>query len=134
MTGDCVREIRSYQDLIAWQKGMDLVELIYQLSAEFPSDERFGLTAQVRRAAVSIPCNVAEGFGRSSRSDYVRFLDIARGSAYEVETQVLIAVRIGFAEETSAARAMSLVKEIQRILAGLMNALRKSNKENVRGP
>jgi four helix bundle protein len=74
-------KIDGYKDLIAWQKGMDLVEAVYRLSAGFPREERFGLTSQVRRAAVSVPSNIAEGYSRPNRSDYVRFLDIARGSA-----------------------------------------------------
>lgn len=87
--------VKSYQDLIAWQKAMDLVEAVYHLSARFPSDERFGLTAQVRRAAVSIPSNIAEGQARSPR-DFARFLDIAQGSLAETETQLLIGSRLKF--------------------------------------
>jgi len=90
--------IGGYKDLIAWQKGMDLVVAVYGLTKAFPSDERFGLTAQVRRAAVSIPSNIAEGYSRKGKRDYLRFLEIALGSANEVETQLMAAMRLGFAD------------------------------------
>jgi len=90
------RKINSYKDLEVWQRGMDLVDQVYDLSASFPDQERFGLTAQVRRAAVSIPSNIAEGWGRNSRGADFSHLDIARGSLFEIETQALIAQRRGF--------------------------------------
>jgi len=124
--------IGGYKDLVAWQKGMDLVEAVYRTSALFPADERFGLTSQVRRAATSVPCNVAEGYSRPSRSDYTHFLDIARGSANEVETQLLLAVRLGHVTSGQAKEALGLMLEVQRILAGLVKSLQKSDKRNVR--
>lgn len=117
-------QLRSFKDLAAWQKAMDLVESVYSLSRRFPSDERFGLTAQVRRAAISIPSNIAEGYARRGRADYVRFLDMARGSANEIETQLIAAARLGFLDNSAADGVMSLVGEVQRILMGLTKSLR----------
>jgi four helix bundle protein len=127
-----VARITGFKDLIAWQKSMDLVESVYRLSAEFPAVERFGLTSQLRRAAVSIPANIAEGYGRTTRVEYVRFLDIARGSANEVETQLLIAVRLLFTPRAEAQRALDLCLEVQRILVGLVASLEASSKSRSR--
>ena len=95
----------------------------------------FGLTTQARRAVVSIPSNVAEGYSRPSRADYLRFLDIALGLANELETDILIAVRLGFVAEAQAAEILELTREEQRIIKGLQDGLRRSGKKNVRpGP
>ena len=125
-------KIDGYKDLIAWQKGMDLVEGVYRLSARFPREETFGLTSQLRRAAVSVPSNIAEGYSRPSRSDYIRFLDIARGSANEAETQLLIAIRLKFVTEKESADVLGLAREEQRILKGLVQGLQKSGRSNIR--
>ncbi len=125
-------KIDGYKDLIAWQKGMDLVEAVYRLSAGFPREERFGLTSQIRRAAVSVPSNIAEGYSRPNRADYVRFLDIARGSANEVETQLLIAIRLKLVTEKESADVLGLAREEQRILKGLVQGLQKSGRTNIR--
>jgi four helix bundle protein len=127
-----VGQIGGYRDLIAWQKGMDLVEGVYRLSAAFPREERFGLTEQVRRAAVSVPSNIAEGYAHASRAEYVHFLDIARGSANEVETQLLIAGRLGYVDDRRLVAAMDLVREEQRILQGLVDSVRRSPKRSFR--
>jgi len=87
---------RKYQQLIVWQKSMLLVSHIYELTQALPDDEKFGLTSQLRRAAVSVPSNIAEGSGRGSDKDFCRFLYQARGSLTEIETQLLIAQRLGF--------------------------------------
>lgn len=87
-------KVRNYQDLIVWQKAMDLVEQIYSTSKSFPREEIYGLTSQLRRAAVSIPSNIAEGPGRRTTADFVRHLSISYGSLREVETQILIAARL----------------------------------------
>lgn len=89
-------EIQSYRDLRVWQGGMELVESVYRATAAFPPDERFGLTSQIRRASVSVPSNIAEGWGRASRGEYRQFLRYAQGSLREAETQWLIAGRLGF--------------------------------------
>lgn len=124
--------VENFKHLIAWQKGMDLVEAVYRLSAGFPDYERFGLGIQIRRAAMSVPSNIDEGFGRSNRADFLRFLDIARGSANEVETQILIAIRLRYAVHETARSALDLSLEVQRILAGLEASLRRSEKLSVR--
>jgi len=124
--------IKGYKDLIAWQKGMDLVDAVYRLSALFPAEEKYGLTSQVRRAAVGIPSNVAEGYGRPGREDYIRFLDIARGSANEVETQLLIAIRLGYVRQEQAGKSLALVNEEQRILKGLADRVSQSDKKSFR--
>jgi len=87
---------RKYQQLIVWQKAMILVNPIYELTLAFPNDEKFGLTSQLRRAAVSVPSNIAEGSGRGSDKDFCRFLYLARGSLTEIETQLLIAQQLGY--------------------------------------
>ena len=93
------KPIRSYRDLDVWKRGIDLVEHIYKLTGVFPSEERFSLTAQLRRAAISIPSNIAEGWGRGSTKDYMHFLRIARSSLHEVETQLIIGHRLGYPDK-----------------------------------
>ena len=119
-------EIRSFRDLIAWQKAIDLCQRVYEVSQCFPADERFGLVAQIRRAAVSVPSNIAEGYGRGQKLDYVRFLRVARGSLFEVETQLLLAVRLGFANGDSVGLVSGLVREVDRIRCALIRAVRDS--------
>lgn len=110
-------------DLVVWQRGIELTEAIYLLTAKFPSDERFGLTSQMRRAAVSIPSNIAERWARKSNGEYKNFLGIARGSNAELKTQLIIAARLnyGSAAERQAAEGLSL--EVTRMLASLMRTL-----------
>lgn len=115
-------KIEKYEDLIAWQKAYALVLRVYSVTRGFPSDERFGMTSQMRRAAVSIPSNIAEGFGRHSTGDYLRFLDIALGSTYELQTQLRLAHDLGFYQEPDV---LELVAELIRILTGLIRSLRK---------
>jgi len=117
-----VRE-RSFEDLIAWQKAVALVTTIYQLSARWPADERFGLTNQVRRAAVSIPSNIAEGQGRQGSAELKRFLSVAHGSLCEVQTQLHIARNLGFSADETIASALEDAAEVGRILRGLYNSL-----------
>jgi four helix bundle protein len=115
----------NYRDLIAWQKAMDLVELVYVLTRAFPREEMYGLTGQLRRAAVSIPSNIAEGQGRTSSREFLNFLSIAHGSLREVETQLLIAQRINYLQPDQADQALNLAAEVGRLTKGLMNALSK---------
>lgn len=117
--------IRNYRDLMAWQKAMDLVEGVYRVSQKFPASERFGLLAQIRRAAVSVPSNIAEGQGRGSDREFGQFLKIAYGSLREVETQLLIAQRLGFAAESEVARLLDLSAETGRLLNGLLRTLNR---------
>ena len=99
------RQPRRHEELEVWRDAMDLVEIIYRLSASFPSEERFGLIAQIRRAALSVPCNIAEGAARRSRHELIQFLHIARGSLAEVETQIQLARRLAFAPSFEDAEA-----------------------------
>ncbi|HEX7314418.1 MAG TPA: four helix bundle protein [Pyrinomonadaceae bacterium] len=117
---------KNYSDLIAWQKAMDLVELIYKATSQFPKEEIYGLTNQLRRAAVSVPSNIAEGQGRGYANDFRRFLSISYGSLREVETQILIARRLSFLTEAQADRVMSLAGEVGRRINGLTNSLEGS--------
>ncbi len=119
-------EIRSFRDLIAWQKGIELCKRVYSVSATFPDSERFGLTAQVRRAVVSIPSNIAEGYGRHRTQDYVRFLDIARGSLYEVQTQLILARELGFVTPEAVRPCLELADEVARVLFGLARTVTES--------
>jgi len=115
--------VRNYTELFAWQKGIDLVEAVYQLSALFPREEIYGLTAQIRRAAVSVPSNIAEGQGRWTRGEFVQFLGVAHGSLCEVETQIYIAIRLKFIQPADAESAFHLATEVGRLIYGLKNSL-----------
>ena len=118
------KPVRSYQDLIAWQKAMDLVTEIYEVSHKFPREEIFALTSQLRRVAVSIPSNIAEGQGRSSRKEFLYFLGNAKGSLSEVETQVLIARKLDYIDDEVSNSLLNLSAEVGRILNGLLASLR----------
>lgn len=115
--------VKSYQDLIVWQKAMNMVEMVYQATKGFPKEERYGLTNQVRRAAVSIPSNIAEGHARSSTAEFRNFLSIAQGSKAEVETQIQIAQRLLYISQEHAQEMLSILKEISKMLAALINKL-----------
>jgi four helix bundle protein len=114
---------RSYKDLIAWQKAMELVTTTYKSTARFPKDEQFGLTSQLRRAAVSIPSNIAEGQGRLSEKEFRHFLGLARGSLMEVETQFQIAQNLGYIEAEQTLELLRMSAEVGRILNGLMASI-----------
>ncbi|HYU21246.1 MAG TPA: four helix bundle protein [Chloroflexota bacterium] len=114
---------KAYSDLIVWQRAMDLVEEVYKATASFPHDERFGLSSQLRRAAVSVPSNIAEGQGRASPNEFLRHLSIARGSLCEVETQVLIAARLRYSGEAERDALLRLADEVGRLLRGLSKSL-----------
>ena len=114
---------KNYTELIAWQRAMDLVEAVYTATASFPADERFGLTSQLRRAAVSVPSNIAEGQGRRSVNEFLHRLSIAHGSLREVETQLFIALRLDYLEQTESGALMSLAAEVGRLITGLSNSL-----------
>ena len=112
--------IKSYQDLIVWQKAMDLSVAVYELSNDFPVDERFGLTAQVRRSSVSVAANIAEGYGRDSDGDFTRYLRISQGSLKETETHLILAERLGFVSGKDIAGVMALSEEIGKMLRSLI--------------
>lgn len=113
---------RKHQQLRAWQNAMQLVEAIYRLTASFPESERYGLTSQVRRAAVSVPSNIAEGAARGSTADFIRFLYIARGSLSELETQCLIAQKLGYVQDINQTK--ELIDHTFSQLGGLINHLK----------
>ncbi|MCI0356403.1 MAG: four helix bundle protein [Acidobacteria bacterium] len=115
----------TYRDLVAWQRAMALVVQIYRATQAFPTEERYGLTSQLRRAAVSIPSNIAEGKGRYSSGDTIHFMVQARGSLLEVETQVLIARTLGYLSDQDAEGLLQQTAELGRILNGLISAFRK---------
>ena len=115
--------VQSYKDLIVWQKALDLVEIIYQVTKTFPKEELYGLTNQLRRAGVSIPSNIAEGHARSSTQEFHRFLSIARGSLGEVETQLIIAQRLGYLSKSQLDPILALQTEINKMTNGLMTKL-----------
>ena len=115
--------VRNYSELIAWQKAIDLVETVYTLSAALPREEMYGLTTQIRRAAVSIPSNIAEGQGRWTTGEFVQFLGIANGSLREVETQIHIALRLKFIAQVDSEAAVRLASAVGRLIYGLRNSL-----------
>ena len=115
--------VTHYKELIVWQKAIDLVCLIYEITKTFPKEEIYGLTSQIRRAIVSVPSNIAEGQGRKSPPEFRRFLSIARGSLAEVETQLIIAIRLGYMENTQLRGIISLHEEINKMISSLMTKL-----------
>lgn len=115
-----VEKMTDYKDLIVWQKSMELARIIYRLTSRFPRDEVFGLTNQIRRAVVSIPSNIAEGFGRGSDREFIYFLRISKGSAAEVETQILISEDLHYVSPDDAQAALSLCDEIVRMLGTMI--------------
>jgi four helix bundle protein len=114
---------KSYKNLIAWQKAMELVTAIYDATQGFPSHEQFGLISQLRRAAVSVPSNIAEGKEHYSNRDFVRFLRHARGSLAEIETQVLIAQQRTYLDNETTLKLTQHIDELGRILSGLIKSL-----------
>src|SRR4051812_29219823 len=117
--------VRTFRDLIAWQRGMELAREVYASTQRMPETERFGLPNQIRRAAVSIPSNIAEGHARQSRLDYLKFLRVARGSLAELQTQVELAMSLKMIQK--AGMLQSLLEEEDRILQGLIRSLEKKN-------
>jgi len=116
---------RSYKDLVVWQKAMELVTAVYRATTSFPKDELFGITSQLRRAAVSIPSNIAEGQGRLSEKELRFFLGQARGSLMEVETQLQIAENLGYLEKQVTETLFRMCAEVGRILNGLLASVSK---------
>jgi len=123
--GPRARVVRGYRDLVVWQRAMDLVTATYRLTASFPRDEKYGLVQQLNRAAVSVPSNVAEGHGRDHLGDYLHHLSVANGSLMEVETQLMIAGRLGYVSREAEEGILGHAAEVGRMLSGLVRALRK---------
>lgn len=116
---------RKHHDLLVWQNAMELVEVIYQLTAPFPQAEQYGLTRQMRRSAVSVPSNIAEGAGRDSVAEFNRFLIIARGSLNELETQVLLTQKLCFCSDVS--EVLNKINQVFALLGGLINSIKRRN-------
>ncbi len=131
VTSSTKSRIGSYRDLIAWQRAFDVGMTVYSLTQSMPKEELYGLTSQLRRNAVSIASNIAQGYGRGSHGDYIRFLKIARGSLYELDTQLLFTVKLGLQQEKAYANVKEKLDECERVLAGLIRSLEKSHNERV---
>lgn len=130
-----VSMIRSYQDLKVWQEGMNLAQSCYQITQAFPREEMYGITSQIRRAATSIPANIAEGYGREYSSEYIRSLKISQGSLKELETYLLLAVRlqIGGIEAQKFNLLLQQCETVGRLLRGLIRALQNRESLNKTG-
>jgi four helix bundle protein len=116
------KTVSTHKDLDVWKKAMDLAVEVYSLTVRFPREELYGLTSQIRRSAVSIPSNIAEGAARHSGKEFIQFLHIASGSVAELETQLLLAIKMGF---ISGDHVISHIEEVRRLLLGLLRSLKK---------
>ena len=119
--------VKKYNELIAWQKAMDLVQAIYKATGQFPREELYGLTIQIRRASVSIPSNIAEGQGRKTTNEFMHHLSIAYGSLMEVETQMLIAERLSYLSPAQTQNLIECTGAVGRIINGLLRSLEDKN-------
>lgn len=115
--------MEDYRDLIVWQRSMELVKEVYALTKRLPKEETFALSNQLRRAVVSIPSNIAEGYGRNSKQDYLRFLNIARGSKNEVETQLQICLMLDYLRPEAIAEAQAVCTEVGKMLNALIASI-----------
>ena len=114
---------KHYKELLVWQKGMSLAKIVYQLTARFPPEERYGLTSQMRRAAVSVPSNIAEGQARKTTNEFLQFLSVAAGSLAELDTQLALSVELSFLRQTEAEPALKEIDELQKMLVALKRKL-----------
>jgi four helix bundle protein len=119
--------LKNYKELIVWQKSYQLCLKIYKVTAGFPNDERFGLVSQIRRAVVSIPSNIAEGYGRKTTPDYIRSLFIAYGSICELDTQILLSGDLGYIEPAVLEELKKEIQEVERMLKALIRALEEKH-------
>ena len=117
------RSIKTYRDLQIWQKSMTLVTEVYKISKGFPKDEAYGLTSQIRRCSISIPSNIAEGYGRNSTNEYIHFLRIATGSLYELQTQIEICMNLDYLNRGEFDKLYELSREIERMISSLAGKL-----------
>jgi len=122
----------SFRDLIVWQKAMQLVTEVYQISKLFPKEEIYALTSQLRRCAISVPSNIAEGYARNSSGDYARYLRIANGSLYELETQVEIAKNLNYLSPTVCDMTVERSREIGRMLGSLIKKVEQSSRSQAK--
>jgi four helix bundle protein len=119
-------KINNYRDLIVWQKAMDLCEMLYKATVSFPKEEVYGITAQMRRCAVSIASNIAEGHSRNTKGEYIQFIGISKGSLSELETQIILANRLGYCKAAEKENLLSLCSEVGKMLVSIQIKL-KSN-------
>jgi len=119
--------LKSYRDLLVWQKGIDLVVIAYKATAGFPKSEMYGLISQIRRAATSIPANIAEGYGRGSRKEYLQFLQIAQGSLKELETHFIVSEKLLYLTAAQTERLLTKTGELGRMLGSLIRKLKTSS-------
>ena len=117
--------MKNFKELRIWQKGMDIAVNCFKITEEFPKEEKFGLNIQITRAGVSIPSNIAEGSSRSSEKEYARFIEISMGSSYELETQLLIAQRLSYGNQSLLGQTIADVNDEQKMLMGFGNKLNK---------
>lgn len=117
------RLVASHKDLLVWQRSMDLVETVYRLTGSFPATEQWGLISQMRRAAISVPSNIAEGYGRQATGEYRHHVSFARGSLLELETQILLARRLKYLQAVDAEPVLKEIDQISRMLATLVSKL-----------
>ena len=115
--------VNDYKELVAWKRAMELAKEAYLLAGKLPKQENYALADQIRRSAVSVPSNIAEGYGRTGPKEYARFLAISRGSSYELETQILLCVDLGYLEENDVVKALSLSQEVAKILTTIIQRL-----------
>jgi len=118
-------KLKTYKDLIAWQKSYDLCLDVYKITKTLPQSEQYGLTAQLKRSSLSIPSNIAEGYTRNSKADYLRFLYIGYASLAELETQLLLAKDLKYIEQSIFNKIIEMQKEVQRIMLGLIKSLKR---------
>jgi four helix bundle protein len=119
--------LRNYKELNVWQKAYQFCLEVYRVTQKFPQEERYGITSQIRRAAVSVPSNIAEGYGRKTTVDYIRFLYIAYGSHCELETQILLAGDLGYIDAPTAEVLRNGVEEVERMLKALIKSLERKH-------
>jgi len=119
-----IHMLRSYRDLLVWQKAMEFVVETYRFTESFPREEVYGLRSQVRRASVSVPSNIAEGYGRASRKEYLQFLYVAQGSLKETETQIILAEMLGYVSKDATELLLEKAALVGKLLGGLIRALR----------
>ncbi|MFA4851703.1 MAG: four helix bundle protein [Bacteroidales bacterium] len=120
--------MKTYRDLIVWQKAITLVTDVYSITKSFPKEELFALSSQIKRSGISIPSNISEGYGRQHRLEYIRFLQIARGSLYELQTQLEISGNLNFLNQTTLISLLEKCNEIERMLNKLIGILKQNTK------
>lgn len=117
--------MKTYSDLLVWQKSLSLVTEVYQISKRFPTDEQYSLTSQIRRCGISIPSNIAEGYGRNSKQDFIRFLRIAMGSLFELQTQLRIANNLNYSKKDDFNLIFEKSREVERMLSAFIKSIEK---------